>query len=96
MKSSQTAVDVVVQGNPTLSKVTPDGLIEIGGFRNEVIAIAKRGAATIQTMEKSGYSPDRIEKERLELRRDVLAVRLKVSSQFQEVITGIIRDAGLQ
>ena len=93
MKST---VDVVPQGIPTLLTIGSDGLINITGFRDEILGIAKRGAATIRTMETGGYPPQRIEQERLALRREVLDLRIKVTQQFGDRLTVLIRDAGLQ
>jgi len=93
---SQALAEVVVQAHPKLSTVTASGLMfDICGFRDEVVAIAKRGQATISVMERMGASPERIEKERQALRNDVMNLRVRLTAQFSEIVGGVIRDAGM-
>ena len=68
---------------------------DISKFQSEINAIAARGNAALQLMERSGYPAERIEKEREALRRDALGARMAISQCFQEELSTILRDAGL-
>lgn len=59
-------------------------------FRDTVQSIIRRGKLTVALMEKEGASPQRVDQEVENIRREIMDLRIKTVQDFHEYLSKII------
>jgi hypothetical protein len=69
--------------------------VDLIPFRDAVQRVTRRGKMVLALMEEEGADPMRLVKEREQIDREILDLRLVTTHAFQDTLTLIVRQNGL-